>query len=297
MTDSKKTSWASEMPEGAFISDSPTYEVGKYFTLFGNDIYKPGDENQKQIKYHFYDPTEHGYSSEGTYPLIVFLHGSSNALVGDVCINYTGAEFFATEKYQKALGGVYLLVPIANEYRDENNDVCGGWGPEYDATVYGLIEKFINENDGRIGKKFLMGNSSGARFTFELGNAYTGYFDGLIPIGTSAIPADEKLDEYEEKGVNLFFAIGKRDEFNSFEKEIEPRLEKLNSMKHCYVFTPEWVYNGDGGIASINFGIEMGQHCLINAMHVNLMFDDGRPMYDCLPDGVIGWINDVVAGK
>ena len=287
--------WASEMPEGAFISNSPTYEVGKYFSLFSNEIYEVNDENIKQLKYYFYDPTEHGYSSDGKYPLIVFLHGSGNALEGDVCINYTGAEFFATEKYQKALGGAYLLIPIANEHRDEEGKTCGGWDTAYDAPVYELIENFVKKNTGKIGKKFLMGNSRGASFTFELGNAYTGYFDGLIPIGTSAIPSDEKLDEYEEKGVNLFFATGKRDEFNNFKEEIEPRIEKLKSMKHCFCFTPEWVYNGDGGIASINVGIEMGQHCLINAMHINLMLDNGKPMYDYLPDGIIGWMNKVIA--
>lgn len=298
MGEAVKPAWASEIPEGAFISDSPTYEVGKYFSLFSKDIYKSVDENIKQIKYYFFDPTEHGYNSDGKYPLIVFLHGSGNSLVGDVCINYTGAEFFASEQYQKALGGAYLLIPIANEYRDEEKKkTCGGWGPEYDAVIYGLIESFISRNAGRIGKKFLVGNSSGARFTFELGNVYTGFFNGLIPIGTGAVPSDEKLDEYERKGVNLFFAIGKHDEFNPFKEEIEPRISKLKSMKHCFCFTPEWVYNGDGGIASIDVGIEMGQHCLINAMHVNLMFDDGRPMYDYLPEGIIGWMNGVISGK
>ena len=48
--------------------------------------------------------------------------------------------------------------------------------------------------------------------------------------------------------------------------------------------------NGDHGIASINFGVEMGQHCLINPMHANLKFDDGTPMEPDLPNGITGWL-------
>ena len=36
----------------------------------------------------------------------------------------------------------------------------------------------------------------------------------------------------------------------------------------------------------------MGQHCLMNAIQSNLMFDDGTPMEPRLPRGVTGWIAD-----
>ena len=32
---------------------------------------------------------------------LVFMHGYTNALEGDVCINYTGAEFYSKDDYQK----------------------------------------------------------------------------------------------------------------------------------------------------------------------------------------------------
>lgn len=293
MTTSPMPPWAAEIPEGAFISDTPTYKVGEYFSLFEQDAFDSGASVGK-LKYWFFDPTAHGYPAKDDYPLIIFLHGSGNALVGDVCINYTGAEFFATDAYQKKLGGAYLLVPVANEYRNEEGRTCGGWGPEYTEPVNCLIEDFIGKHTHGVGKMILMGNSRGASFTFEMGNAYTGRFAGLIPIGTSDIPTDEKLDEYDAKGVELLFAVGKRDEFNPYAEAIAPRVDKLNSMKHCTVFIPEWVYNGDKGIASINVGIEMGQHCLINPMHCNLMFDDGTPMYPEMPDGVLGWMKKVI---
>ena len=64
-------------------------------------------------------------------------------------------------------------------------------------------------------------------------------------------------------------------------------------MKNCFIFIPEWVRNGDGGIASIFGGVEMGQHCLVNSMHINLMYDDHSPMDERLPNGVTGWLADI----
>ena len=34
----------------------------------------------------------------------------------------------------------------------------------------------------------------------------------------------------------------------------------------------------------------MGQHCLMNAIQANLMFDDNTPMDERLPRGLTGWL-------
>lgn len=281
--------WANLIPEGAFISYATTYKVGEYFDRFHKDYFQPQDFDK--LAFYFYDPTEHGYPSDKTYPLIIFLHGASNALEGDVCINYTGAEFYSKDDYQKTLGGAYLLIPLANEYRDKGGKVRGGWRDTPTKVVYELITDFIkNKMGGQCGKKLLIGNSAGAWMSFEMVNAYTSFFDALIPVGAGEIPDDKTLDRYDAENVGLFYAIGKHDEINDYETLVRPRLARLEAMKNCFIYTPEWVCNGDKGIASINFGYEMGQHCLVNPMHCNLMFDDGTPMEPRLPQGVTGWI-------
>ncbi|MBR4245595.1 MAG: hypothetical protein IKQ13_01205 [Treponema sp.] len=136
----------------------------------------------------------------------------------------------------------------------------------------------------------MIGSSSGANMCFRLEDTDPEFFDIMLTIGSSNLPDDSVLDRYERNGLNSFFAIAKHGELADFDKEVAPRLERLNRMKKCYVFTPEWIYNGDGGIASINFGFEMGQHCLVNPMHCNLIYDDGRPMYKELQNGIIGWL-------
>ena len=130
--------------------------------------------------------------------------------------------------------------------------------------------------------------------TFRFAEAHPEACDVLVPVGTMAISTDEDLDRFEQHGIRLFYAEGKRDEFGNFEKEVAPRLPRLAALPGSFLFNPDWVKNGDGGIASINFGVEMGQHCLMNGMQANLMFDDGTPMDERLPRGMTGWIADVV---
>jgi hypothetical protein len=157
-----------------------------------------------------------------------------------------------------------------------------------------LINNFIQTKTNGVSKKVVFGNSAGATMSFAMVNAYTDFFDALIPNGSSDIPSDEILDEYDRNNVCLFFAYAKHDEFHSYEEEVLPRLSRLQKMKHCFVFIPEWVYNGDGGIASINFGREMGQHCIVNSMHTNLKLDDGTFLDKRLPRGVTGWLDELL---
>ncbi len=274
--------WADQIPEGAYITTEPTYPTGKYQHLFGKD-------EACGLKYYYYDPTEHGYPKKDDYPLLIFLHGGSNALVGDLCINYTGAEMYASEKYQQDLGGAYILIPVANEYRTEDGGYDGSWDESYTEPVMQLIDTFVQTRTPGVGVRFLLGNSAGARFTFHLASQAPDAFDVLVPVGTSYIPDDEVFDAWDEKGVTLFFADGLRDEITDHEV-IESRRPRMEKMQHSFVFTPEWVYNGDKGIASINFGFEMGQHCLMNGIQSNLLFDDGTPMDPRLPDGMTGWM-------
>ncbi|MBO4863311.1 MAG: hypothetical protein J5517_02995 [Eubacterium sp.] len=277
--------WINEIPEGATISYDPTYPTGSFFDRFNKGSYSG-------MKYYFYDPTEHGYPNKEDYPLMIFLHGTGNALVGDLCINYTGAEMYASDEYQNDIGGAYILVPVANEVQDKDGNTTGFWDEDYVEPIIDLTQYFIKNHTNGIKEKILLGNSSGARFTFTIAKKHPEKFDILVPVGTSDIPDDETLDILSDLGVTLFYAICKHDEFFPYDTQVAPRIDKLRGMKNSFIFTPDWTYNGDKGIASINFGFEMGQHCLMNGVQMNLKFDDGTPMYASLPRGFTGWLSD-----
>lgn len=295
MSDSERAGWLSRIPEGDFVSAAPSYTPGEYLDLFHESLFACGEDRYSRLKYWFFDPTEHGYPEGRPYPLLIFLHGTSNSLVGKTCVNYAGAELFASPAYQADFQGAYILVPAANETRTENG-VEGFWRAEYSEPLHRLIREFVSTREGRIGKTFLFGNSSGAAMALRMGAAYPDAFDALIPVGSTAVPDDAVLDRFATRGVRLFFAMGRNDEFHDFAAEVAPRLDKLRSLPGSFLFTPEWVRNGDHGIASINAGVEMGQHCLINAVQSNLIFDDGSPMDQRLPRGMTGWIDEVSRG-
>ena len=287
--------WAKYMKDGEFISYSTTYTSKIYFDLF--DEYTYPCEESGDIKYYVYDPVKHGSDPKGTYPVLMWLHGASNSLMGEGCIMCCGAEQYVSPKYQEDMGGAYIIVPLANEERLQDGRILGTWAPVYAKPIKAIYDKVCAEHAKNIGKKFVMGASSGGYFTWQLLEDYGNYFDGAMPIASGYFPSYDTLDKIVESGVQLFIAHGKHDEMATFDECIEPHLEKLAQIKNCICFFPEWVYNGDGGVSSVFYGFEMGQHCMINWVQNNLMFDDGRPADERLPGGVTGWIRNICRQK
>lgn len=282
--------WAKYLNKDQFISYTNSYTSKIYFDLFDEYVYESPEGN---IKYYVYNPVKHGADPEKKYPVLMWLHGASNSLMGVGCIMCCGAEQYASPSYQEKMGGAFIIVPLANEIREDSGRILGAWDESYCERVKAIYDKVCADNNENIGKKFIMGASSGGRFTWNLLEYYNDYFDGAIPISSGYFPSYDTLDKIEEKGIYLLIAHGKHDEMAIFDECIEPHLDRLNRLKNCICFFPEWVYNGDGGVSSVFYGFEMGQHCMINWIQHNLMFDNGKPADDRLPDGVTGWIRDV----
>ncbi len=280
--------WAKFLKDGEFISYTPGYRTKIYFDLFDKYTYPCAETGD--ITYYVYDPVKHGGDPHKKYPVLMWLHGMSNALDGVNCIMCCGAEQYASPKYQSEMGGAYIIVPLANEKRQADGSITGSWAKEYSAPVKGIYDKVCGDNGENVGCKFVMGASSGGYFTWQLLEDNPTFFDGAIPMASSYIPDDSKLDEITAE---IIVAHGKHDEMADFDRCVKPRLPKLSAMKNVLCFFPEWVYNSDGGVASIHFGLEMGQHCMINWVQSNLMFDDGTPADKRLPNGVTGWVRSV----
>ena len=283
--------WSKYMNDDQFISYSCTYKSKIFLDLF--DEYILPCEKTGDIRYYVFDPVKHGAAPDKKYPVLMWLHGASNSLMEKECIMCSGAEQFASPKYQSLMGGAYLIVPLANEQRLPDGTILGAWSEEYSAPVKAVYDKVCAEHSNNIGKKFVMGASSGGYFTWQLLEDYTDFFDAAMPMASGYVPSDVALDRIRDNGIDLIIAHGKYDELASFDEYILPRMEKLTKLKNCICFFPEWVYNGDGGVASVFFGIEMGQHCIINWVQHNLIFDNGIPADNRLPDGVTGWIKSV----
>ncbi len=283
--------WAKHLKDGEFISYSTTYPTRKYLSLFDKYSYPCAETGD--ITYYVYDPVKHGADPSKKYPLTMWFHGLSNSLMGDGCIMCCGAEQYASEKYQQKMGGAYIVVPLCNEERREDGSVIGGWSDEHIAPVKGILDRVCSEHADNIGRKFIMGASSGGFFTWRMLEEYTDCFDGAIPVSSGYMPSYEALDRISASGVSVMIAHGRHDEMAVFDECIAPFEEKLGQLDNFLLFFPKWVYNGDGGVGSVFYGFEMGQHCMINWIQNDLMFDDGTPADERLPQGVTGWIKSV----
>lgn len=283
--------WAKYLKNGEFISYENTYKSKQYFGLFDYFIYPCSETGD--IRYYVYDPVKHGADPDKKYPVLMWLHGASNSLMGEGCIMCCGAEQYASPAYQKKMGGAYIIVPLANEERLPDGRILGTWDKVHSAPIKAIYDKVCSEHKKNIGKKFVMGASSGGYFTWQLLEDYIGYFDGAIPISSGYLPSYESLDRISDGGTKLIIAHGRHDEMALFDECIAPHTEKLSKLKDCICFFPEWVYNGDGGISSVFYGFEMGQHCMINWIQHDLMFDNGTPADERLPRGITGWIKDI----
>lgn len=284
--------WADLLPEGEFISYLPSYVGGKYFDLF--DEFSYPCEETGDITYYVYDPVKHGAEPNGKYPVLLWLHGATNGLNGKFCICNCGGELFASPEYQREMGGgAYIVVPLANEKMDDNGKLTETFSEKYLKPLKGIIERISGE--GNVGKIFAMGGSLGSWMTWKLAEKFPETFDGIIPISTGYVPTDGRLENIARHNIAVFVTIGQHDETLDFAKDIAPRIPKMEDLGFLTYF-PEWVKNGDGGVASLFYGWEMGQHCMINQVQANLMYDDGKPYFERLPHGVTGWIKEVCKG-
>lgn len=285
--------WAKYMKDGEFISYSTTYKGKIYYGLFDECVFHC--EETGDIKYYIYDPVKQGRSADKKYPVVMFFHGASNALMGIDCIMCCGAEQFASPEYQDRMGGAYIIVPIANENRTENGRIDGAWSDfdiPYHIPVKGIWDRVMDEYSDNAGSKIILGASSGGAFTWKLLEEYPDYFDGAMPIASGYVPDDKALDKIAQSKTRILIAHGRHDEMAEFDECVEPHLNTLKGMKNVELFLPEWVYNGDGGVASVFYGFEMGQHCMINWVQTDLRFANGKVAEGFGYDGVTGWIKE-----
>lgn len=288
--------WMGDMDEGDFISCDTVFRMGNYWDIF--DQCSLPCEEKGDIRYYVYNPVKHGGApADRTYPVLMWIHGLNCSIDGIRCVGYCGAEQFASKAYQEAMGGgAFLIVPLANEQRLEDDTIVGSWDEEYLPYLKDIYDKVCEENGDQIGDRFIMGASSGGYVTWRMLELYGDYFRGGIPCASGYVPEKESIRQIDEAGIHLIVAHGRHDEMALFKDCIEPIENELRNMKNCICFFPEWVRNEDRGVSSINYGIEMGQHCIINPIQGNLMYTDGTCYDECLPDGITGWIRDVSRG-
>lgn len=121
--------WMEELSEDDFISCNTSYVMGGYWDLF-DECFLPCEE-KGDIRYFVYNPIKHGADADKKYPVLMWIHGLNSAIDGRRCVGYCGAEQYASESYQESMGGgAFIIVPLANETRLEDDTIVGSWDEE-----------------------------------------------------------------------------------------------------------------------------------------------------------------------
>ena len=319
--------WASDMEDTDFTSDKPSYDDGDHLGLFSDEFYDTGDPKIGTLRYYVYDPTKHGFPDDRSYPLIFALHGSGGSFVGKTAISWAGAEQLASPDRQKKIGGAYIIVPLANEVREGDNDetmtwmtpvegkVFDGYTEEetagfpyndeiaqllghdsiYTEALFGLLGAECAKHNN-IGKKIVFGTSAGGYGAWRMIISRPGVFDAALMMGGAYLPSRKELKLLSDTGTRIWICHARHDECVPFTITIEPILPALREMKNVELYLPFLSRRADGGIASNLYGMQMGQHCINDLISEDLLFLDGTPMDPLHPDGVTGWINSVVRG-
>ena len=215
--DNVRPEWEKFLGKDDLISYKPSYVGGTERDKFDEFIFPA--ETIGDITYYLYDPIKNGIIREsGKYPLLIFIHGATNSFDGRVCISHSGGEMFATADYQEKMGGgAFVLVPLANEKKDKNGELCDSWNEKYLPYVKDIIDKAICEYP--ISDVIIAGGSSGGYMTWKMVLSYPELFDGCIPVSSGFMPSVSQLKSLEDNGVNVLYACGKHDEFGCYKKE------------------------------------------------------------------------------
>ncbi len=312
----KKHPWMDELPPGSHVTEKPTYPTGKYLDLFEERLY-PGSEYTGQMRYYVFDPTLHGAPADGEYPVLFALHGMGAALHGRLAINWAAAEMFASPEYQKRMGGAYIVCPLANETGDPKNPM--GWPTPLPGEPQGsypqalldaaaerpLFKKLMGRESiyteplfeilqearasfACAGKTVLFGTSAGGYAAWRQLIAHGDAYCAAVLMAAAYVPTNEEMEKLRSLHIPLWLCHGRRDELVPL---LEPLVPGLLEMEGVETYFPDFVRHGDHGISTnAGGGFEMGQHCINDAVHQNLIFDDGTPYDPAWPDGVTGWI-------
>ena len=287
--------WADALAEDDVVTEL-TAEAAiapymQYVDLFEEHTFANSDGEIGDMTYFVYDPTAHGFPAEETYPVVLWLHGSGNASLGNLAIIAAGAAGMASEEYQQELGGMYIVCPLANE------DTFGTWRPtgekNYNASLKGILDE-VAANYAVSDTILLAGTSAGGVGVTLFAEEYHDILTGIFWMSTT-LPSAETIQQYSDEGIKMWFEVGRHDELGAFDNSFpEGDTTAYDGIANFDYTVFDWIRCGDKTIASFFSGVEMGQHCSCIQVNRNLIFDDGTPDDPNHPGGVTGWFASVV---
>ena len=257
--------------------------------LFDEYTFESENEAIGTITYFVYDPTQHGYEAGGDYPVSVWFHGGGNGSDGRLAIFEAGAAGMAGEDMQAVIGGMYIICPLGNE------NMRYSWNQESVDTIHAIVE-LVRKQNSITGPTIIAGTSAGGLMCDYYAEAYHSELAGIFWMSTT-IPDAATIQAYSDEGIKMWFEVSIHDETGAFTNSFpDGNTSAHEAVENFELAKFDWIRWGDKTIASLNAGREFGQHCSCIQANRNFVFDDGTPDDPAHPQGIAGWICDVVNG-
>lgn len=306
--------WAEDLKESDIVTDidgdALLASYDDVMALFDEYTFKAINPDVGDVTYYVYDPTAHGFPVDGSYPVVMWLHGRDNAFLGRRVIAAGGAAGMATTEAQAELGGMYIICPLANEDKesagwwvqhsegaksDNPKDLIEGDGI-YNTSLKGILDEVKANNPSINDTLFMAGTSAGGMCIGSFMKKYHDsiHVDGIFWMST-IIPTAEAVKQYSDEGTHMWFEISKHDELGFYYSNFpEGDTSAYQNIENFELTDFDWIRCADKSIASCYLGVYQGQHCSCFQVNHNLMFDDNTPYDESHPRGVTGWFHSVI---
>ena len=330
--DEKLYPWLKYMSPGDVIGGDHTYDSYAQLSKFDEYLFPAISKRAGDIRYYVYDPTKHGYPKDRKYPLLFAIHGASGSFQGSVAIDWAGAAMYASEAYQKKLGGMYVVCPLANEKRDEKGQMYDSWPTSDEAgdmSIYAEeqlqklepLKEMLSHRFIRLGtdsiysetlhallhyvegeyslidpkKVFLFGTSAGGYMAWRMTINHPEDFLLSVIMAGAYLPAECELRKIEKAGTNVLVCHGCYDELVNWDFFIAPNEKYYYTFHNFMTFFPGFVRDGAHGIVDVHgSGRQQGQHCINNCIQQNLIYDDGTLYDGRFPEGMTGFMKKLM---
>lgn len=144
------------------------------------------------LDYVYYEPT-----GQGSYPLVIWIHGLGHGKFPGDQLNGNEIENWATREYQsrfKDSGGAYILCPRS----PEDNDVTW-WSLGMTEALMALIEEFLEEHPNvDTDRIYIGGFSLGGYMVLEMCKTYPDFFAAAFPVCPAVKPGSSNLSSLSD---------------------------------------------------------------------------------------------------
>lgn len=211
--------------------------------------FETGSDRIGSMDYYIYNPTEHGFAPDRQYPVIMAFHGANNGGANNErCGALTDWMIFASDEYQKRLGGAFIVFPKANEYttvqRIQDGDKikiykpAGTWMRGFNTIKTSIYSDAIQKLYEHIKQTYntrklaVIGSSAGGYLAWRFILEHPESASAAVIVSPAYTPNDMEIEQIGKQKIRLWIIHGLKDKNCPIDIFTGPAEKKLRAQKN-----------------------------------------------------------------